>query len=71
MNRRLFLALVIASTGAGIDALADSLADCANRFARAYNEFFSDVGRGIFDNKRARRLSKLWRDLENCGEWPK
>jgi len=34
-----------------------------NMFARAYNS-------GYYDVRGARRLSKLWRDVETCGFWP-
>jgi hypothetical protein len=35
----------------------------ANHWARSYNQ-------GLFDFQRAKRLSKLWREVEASGTWP-
>ena len=41
-----------------------------NRFAGEYNEFVRVYQSGVFDARRAKRLSALWRDVERSG-WPR
>jgi len=72
MTRRLILL-------AGAAALRDSsraqfqsdrLANAMNRFSEEYNAFAEKLSVGVFDAQQARRLSRLWREVENCGVWP-
>ncbi len=58
--------LVVSATGGPFDALAAPM----NAFAKAYNGFAAGMGNGIFDARQAKRLSKLWRDVEHSGDWP-
>lgn len=59
----LTLLAVSASGGTG-----DALLVRMNAFATAYNGFAAAMGQGIYDVRQARRLSKLWRDVER--DWP-
>jgi hypothetical protein len=42
-----------------------------NRFAKAANDWMETYRNGLFDLRGAKRLSKLWRDIEASGMWPK
>lgn len=50
---------------------ADPLHDRWNDFAKAANEFVISLHAGKFDYELARKLSKLWRAIEESGEWPR
>jgi len=52
-------------------AAFDPLLEPMNRFAKAYNEFAEGMRSGIFDQRQAKRLSKLWREVESSGDWPR
>jgi len=53
-----------------LGSTGDPLVDRMNEFVVAYNDFAKGVQAGIFDQRQARRLSKLWRQVEKCGSWP-
>ena len=73
MRRRLFIALLVGSFNgdAADDDSGDDLVDNMNRFAAAYNDFTGDLASGVYSPKKAARLSKLWRNIEKCEEWPR
>ena len=48
----------------------DTLTLRLNRFAEEYNRFARRVNHGEFDVAQARRLSKLWAEVERSGYWP-
>jgi len=72
MIRRLFLLtlLLAMSAGAGGEVAIDRLVGPMNEFAAAYNDFAAGMRNGIFDLRQAKRLSKLWRQVEQSGAWP-
>lgn len=68
MFRRAWLKLLAAPLAATV--ASDFLMDRLNRFAAAYNAFASAYQQGTFDLRGAKLLSKLWRDIEQSGNWP-
>lgn len=52
---------------AGIDSPAPEM----NRFAHTWNQFKTRWDAGVVDVKLARKLSREWREVENCGAWPR
>jgi hypothetical protein len=71
MARRTILGLsVVLSTGIS-GSSHDWLATALNHFANRYNRFIEDLRAGQFDLRDAKALSKAWRDVETCGQWPK
>lgn len=71
MTRRGCLGLAISPAVAAPGQVRDDLVDRMNRFARAYNAFGEVYRGGVFDLRGARRLSSLWREVEQSGQWPK
>lgn len=70
----LLLAAVVAAFAAQLsDGFRDPCNDLEyrlNRFAEAYNAFCLTLKEGNFDLRGAKRLSKLWREVEaEC--WPR
>jgi hypothetical protein len=63
----LFLALL--ASGAAVPC-QDVLLPRLNRFADEYNLFARQVNRGRFDVAQAKRLSRLWAEIERSGYWP-
>lgn len=59
-------ALIVQAT-----SVQDLLTDRLNRFAHVYNAFIIECHNGIFDTRAAKRLSKMWRQIEDSGSWPK
>jgi hypothetical protein len=49
----------------------EDLVGVMNRFRDEYNVFAESCNRGVFDARRARKLSELWRKVERCGCWPR
>jgi len=71
IRRLLLLTLLLAmSAGAGGEPPLDRLIGPMNEFAAAYNDFAAGMRNGLFDARQARRLSKLWHDVERSGAWP-
>jgi hypothetical protein len=69
MMRRSLLTMIPAAVAKSASAV-DSLLSPMNEFAKAYNDFTEAMRHGIFDVRQARRLSKLWREVERSGSWP-
>jgi len=61
--------LFLAACAAAADQ-PDTLLEPMNRFAAAYNDFTAGMQKGLFDARQAKRLSKLWREVEHSGNWP-
>jgi hypothetical protein len=62
------LAVGVSATSLGGD---DEFTDRLNTFAVAYNAFVEQCHEGRFNIRDAKRLSKLWRRVEDSGVWPK
>jgi hypothetical protein len=71
VTRRLALLALVAAPASESVTPHDFLADRMNRFTSSLRDFCEKYNRHIFDAKEARLLSKLWRDVEDCGDWPK
>jgi hypothetical protein len=72
--RHLFLAgslLTMLLRGQSVVSNDDQLVTRWNEFAKVANVFANDQHDGKFNMKTAKELSKLWRRVEQCGEWPK
>jgi hypothetical protein len=61
------VALLVPSLGGGEERLAPAL----NRFVAEYNAFAKDWNGGLFNLRRAERLSRLWGEVERSGYWPR
>ena len=70
MTRLAFILGLLARPLAAVDA-RNYLAEELNAFTRDYYDFLNKLRADTFDVRQARRLSRLWRRVENCGEWPK
>lgn len=66
--RRALLAMLPVALLAADDA---GLVRRMNRFAAAYRKFVEAHERGLFDVRLARELSRLWREVETSGYWPR
>lgn len=49
----------------------DELGTRLNQFAEAYNTFIAAYKEDRFDLRAAKRLSSLWKAVEQSGMWPK
>jgi hypothetical protein len=49
----------------------DVSVDRLNRFNETMRDFTAQLRQHRFDVREARLLSKLWRDVEQSGEWPR
>jgi len=49
----------------------DVLSDRINRFNTVMHDFTIQLHGGVFNCREAKLLSKLWRDIEDSGNWPK
>lgn len=71
MPRRAILGLpAVLSTGIS-GSQFDPLAIILNRFANRYNQFIQELRGGKLSLRDCKALSKLWREVENSGNWPK
>jgi hypothetical protein len=64
---------LILLVGLALPTCADELRlyECMERFSRNYNQFIATWQKGTFDFRQAKQLSKLWRDIEDSGYWPR
>jgi hypothetical protein len=69
-NRRTLLCLCVAVPLFAIPT-TDIFRDRLNRFNLEMKDFARKLNSHIYDRKQAALLSKLWRDVENSGDWPK
>lgn len=69
MRRRTWLGLAVLGQAAAA-AAQSVLPDRLNEFALEYNRFAAVLTQGGFDVRSAKKLSRLWRDVEQSGEWP-
>lgn len=47
------------------------LLQALDKFGNAYNRFALTWAKGKYDLAQARQLSKLWKDVETSGYWPR
>ena len=66
MSRRAFLA---AASGQNLASVV--FVDRMNRFMETLRTWAEAYNTGLFDVRGAKRLSKLWKDIEDSGNWPK
>lgn len=69
-SRRSLLALGASAPLAAVRA-DDIMLDRLNRFNTLMRDFTGKLRGQVFDAKEAALLSKLWRDVEQSGEWPR
>lgn len=53
------------------DTPRDFMLQRLNRFNETMQDLVSQLRQHRFDLREARLLSKLWRDVEQSGEWPR
>lgn len=70
MRRTFAAALLLAALLLPVRGQDDWLLMRMNAFAGEYNDFAGKLREGQFDLRQAKKLSKLWRELERSGNWP-
>jgi hypothetical protein len=69
LTRRAALLLAIAAPACAVVS-NDVFLDRLNRFNTAMRDFTAQLRQQQFNVREAKLLSKLWRDVEQSGEWP-
>ena len=71
--RLLWLCLLLLLSGMESKSQPDErdLLAALSRFSLEYNKLAEHWNRGTFDVRTAKRLSRLWRDVETSGYWPR
>jgi len=67
--RTLVMALLLAANASPV-SVRDVVVDRMNRFNIDLKDWAEKYNRHVFDVEQAKRLSREWRDIEMCGEWP-
>ena len=70
VRRRAALLLLLAGQCVAVNS-GDLMLDRLNRFNQTMRDFTGQLRAKQFNAKEAKLLSRLWRDVENSGEWPK